>query len=162
MSVNNGVQLKRIKCNPLKSTSKLVMIYNTFFPLQKPTLKHSGCVASREGTGGTKPANVSPIYTKNRMKNESIRAGTSAEVNCWQNRFICSANKLSVVRRTQESMNTLIMDCSRLSGNHEVLCRITVSRLLKHWAIQNSDGLFAINLSCVESHLAKVQSTVCF
>lgn len=76
------------------------MIYNTLFPLQKPLVKHLGCVASSEGTGGTKQANGSPVYTKNRVKNESIRAGTSAGVNCGQNRFICSANKLSVVRRT--------------------------------------------------------------
>jgi len=37
-------------------------------------LKHSDCVASCEGTGETKPANGSPVYTKNRMQNESIRA----------------------------------------------------------------------------------------
>ncbi|KAJ7418051.1 hypothetical protein BTVI_30699 [Pitangus sulphuratus] len=45
-------------------------------------LKHSDYVASCEGTGGTKLANGSPVCTKNTVKNESIRAATSAGVNC--------------------------------------------------------------------------------
>lgn len=54
------------------------MISNATFPFQKSLLKHSSCVASFEGTGGTKPANVSPVCTKNMVKNEKIGAATSA------------------------------------------------------------------------------------
>lgn len=137
------------------------MIYTTTFPLQKPLIKHSVCVASCKGTGGRKPANGILVYTKNKVKNESIRASNSAGVNCWQKRFICSANKLYFLRATWEWMKPLIIGCSRLSGNREALWRIALSSLLKHWAIQKSDGLVAINLS-YKSHLAKFRSTVCF
>lgn len=54
------------------------MISNTTFPFQKPLLKHSSCVASFGGTGGTKPANVSLVCTKTMVKNEKIGAATSA------------------------------------------------------------------------------------
>lgn len=57
--------------------------------------------------------------------------GTSAGVNCWQNRFIFSANKLSVVRRTWEWMKPLITGCSELSGNHEALLKNYCFKVVK-------------------------------
>lgn len=54
------------------------MISYTTLPFQKSLLKHSSCVASFEGTGGAKSENVSPVCTKNMVKNEKIRAATRA------------------------------------------------------------------------------------